>query len=190
MEDSKKIDDLQKIRIAAYWDSLKRFDSYITATNFKCGLITTFNAAVFGGVILKIKELPPESSQLVYPIYLIATIIFILSILSIYNVVITITPRLKGSSNHASAQSPSLFFFSSISEKFTPDSYFEKLTSTSIEKIERDLASQVHEVATITSKKMKTISRASTLTSANLFFLFLLALMLIIDKLGLSICSI
>lgn len=186
--ESNKVDDNQKLRISSHWDSLKRFDSYITAVNFKCGLIITLNAAVFGGVILKLKELASEPTPLLYPIYIIAGFVFLLSLLSIYMVIRTITPRLKSESTSSGV--PSLFFFGSISKNFTSDQYSEASSSSSADQIEKDLAVQVHEVATITSLKMKTISYASGLTSLNLIALFVLALTLIADKLGMSICLI
>lgn len=181
-----KINDDQKIRISGHWDSLKRFDIYIGSVNFKCGLITTLNAAVFGGVILKSKEIITIDETVSKPIATLIFLIIILSALSIIWVIRSIWPNLKSLSTSSGA--PSLYFFGSISKNFSAQSFADKSHSTSIDEIERDLAIQVHEVASITSLKMRHISTASLITIANLISLLILGILVTLKSLGADLC--
>ncbi|WP_134544016.1 hypothetical protein [Pseudomonas aeruginosa] len=113
--DEAKITDEQKTRISGHWDSLKRFDGYIGTANFKCGLITSLNAAVFGGVILKADQILSTSAETSKIILILLLGIVSLSALSIFWVIRSIWPNLKSAS--LSQGNPSLYFFCINSHK-------------------------------------------------------------------------
>lgn len=177
-----KVMDDQKIRISGLWDTLKRYDSYISTVNFKSGLIASFNTAVFAGVILKTEEITKLSVKLHSATALLLSLISLLSILSIFWVIRSIWPNLKSASlGNSKNQQPSLFFFASVSKNFTAENYAETLRTSTVDALEKDLAIQVHEVASLTLIKFRRIARAGWMTILNLICLIILGLALTID---------
>jgi hypothetical protein len=181
------VHDDQKIRISGMWDSLKRFDSYISTVNFKSGLIASFNTATFAGVILKSDVIIPALSPLKPFLLLSMALVMLASLLSVYWVVKCIWPNLKSSSFGVGGQ-PSLFFFGSISKNFTPSEYAVKFCGSSVDELERDLSIQVHEVACVSSEKIRLISVATSFTKLNLFALAILSVFFVLEKSGMMLC--
>ncbi|END0096858.1 Pycsar system effector family protein [Pseudomonas aeruginosa] len=185
--DEAKITDEQKTRISGHWDSLKRFDGYIGTANFKCGLITSLNAAVFGGVILKADQILSTSAETSKIILILLLGIVSLSALSIFWVIRSIWPNLKSAS--LSQGNPSLYFFASIATNFDAQRFAEQSKKYTADDIERDLAIQVHEIATITLLKMRHISTASSITAVNIFTLLTLGVLLTLKSYGIDLCK-
>ena len=188
-EEQGKVSDEQKLRISSMWDSLKRFDAYIGTVNFKSGLLTTLNAAIFGGVVLKADSFIQKDSH--YQVFLIAilAIIALLSLLSIYHVIKSIWPNLTSASTDAkSFQAPSIFFFSSVSKNFTAAQFVDVVQQKKADDLERDLIVQVHEVAVITDLKFKTIARSAKLTVWNLVVLLGFGFVQMLDATGYRLC--
>ncbi|MFK4135328.1 Pycsar system effector family protein [Pseudomonas luteola] len=180
------VDDDQKIRISGMWDTLKRYDNYIGTVNFRSGLITSFSAAVFGGILLKADQIIQSSSGLKIPIAMILLIIGLLSILSIYWVIRSIWPNLN--TNKENKNKHSLFFFGSVAKNFSQESYARSIKEVTLDDFEKDLAIQVHEVAEITLEKFSIISKAATFVKWTLLFLLILLILLIIDSSGVHLC--
>jgi len=182
-----KPSDYDKIRVSALWDSLKRFDGYIVTVNFKSGLLATFNSAVFAGVVLKASEVLASAS---YPVSVVLfcnlLAISVFALLSMVWVVRSIWPNL--SSKSIGGGERSILFFASVAKNFTVEEYIDKVRGISFESFEADLCRQVHEVAVVTSDKMRRISLASKLASINLLLLGFLVLVLLLNALGFSIC--
>lgn len=188
--DDEKVSDLSKIKISSLWDSLKRFDNYIYSTNFKCGLLATFNSALFGAVLLKSGELINATSgfaKLITQISLIA--IGLTSLVSMLWVLKSIWPNLTSNSTGKNSRQPSIFFFASIATNYTAESYAEQVKSKSYSDLELDLAIQVHEVAVITLDKIRKISVASRIAAFNLILLSILLLTFAINTYGIKICQ-
>ena len=188
-EDEGKVSDEQKLRISSMWDSLKRFDAYIGTVNFKSGLLTTLNAAIFGGVVLKADSFILNDSQ--YNVLLIAilAVVALLSLLSIYHVIKSIWPNLTSASTSAKkSQSPSIFFFSSVSRNFSASQFVDAVQQKNADELERDLIVQVHEVAVITDLKFKVIEKAAKLTVWNLVVLFVFGFVQILEATGYYLC--
>lgn len=188
--DNEKITDLYKIKIGCLWDSLKRFDNYIYSVNFKCGLLATFNSALFGAVILKSGEIINVASgttRVIIQIELVA--IAITSLISTFWVLKSIWPNLTSGSLDGAPKQPSLFFFASIATKYTAETYAERFNAVTFKELEIDLATQVHEVATITLDKMKKISTASKVAACNLFLLMLLLATFFTSTYGVQLCQ-
>ncbi|RON43690.1 Pycsar system effector family protein [Pseudomonas frederiksbergensis] len=185
-----KVSDEQKLRISALWDTLKRYDNYIGTVNFKSGLITTLNAAVFGGVVLKSDVLVLKDSLYRDALILNVVVIAFLSLLSIYWVIKSIWPNLKSASTGTNRDvlAPSLFFFGSVSSNFNAKSYAESFRKVTVEEMEKDLSVQVHEVAAITSLKFKTISTASLFTKLNVLALLSFGVIQLLQSVGYTLC--
>lgn len=179
------IEDHQKIRISGMWDTLKRYDSYISTVNFRCGLIASFSAAVFGGVLLKADALLTASQDLKYLLAGLLALLALLALLSIYWVVRTIWPDLR--TNH-SAHGPSLFFFETVANRFDSETYFSAQQGRSIDDFEKDLATQVHEVAQVTSLKFRVVSKAARCVSGCLVIMGLIIAVVLADSLGVKLC--
>ncbi len=165
--DDTKVDDAQKIIISGMWDTLKRYDAYIVTVNFKCGLLTTFNAAIAFSILSKfdsiVKTLPEYKSVMA----LICVISLLLCITSLFYVFNTIWPNLSSGST-SGAREPSVIFFASVNKNFNADSYSKKMQEISCKDYARDLSIQVHEMAVITSLKMISIERAGKFSKYNL----------------------
>lgn len=188
-EEQGKVSDEQKLRISSMWDSLKRFDSYIGTVNFKSGLLTTLNAAIFGGVVLKADSFIQRDSH--YQIILIAVLVVIalLSLLSIYHVIKSIWPNLTSASTDTKpSTSPSIFFFSSVSRNFTAAQFVDAVQQKNADEIERDLIVQVHEVAAITDLKFKVIARSAKFTAWNLVALLIFGSVQVLEATGYYLC--
>ncbi len=189
-EDAGKVSDEQKLRISGLWDSLKRYDTYIGTVNFKSGLLTTLNAAIFGGVVLKSDALITKESLYREALTINMVLIAILSLFSIYWVIKSIWPDLTSASTSPAKKisDPSLYFFGSVSRNFSAESYADALRDSTVDKIERDLAIQVHEVAVVTSLKFKTISIASLFTKINIVALLAFGVIQVLQSSGYVIC--
>ena len=191
MEDGKSnngaLSDEQKLKITCLSDALKRYDSYIGTTNFKSGLLITFNAAIFGGLILKAGDLIKPGYLKVW-IILALIIISVLSLLSIAAVINTIWPNLKSASNAARSEKtnepPSILFFKSVADNFDATTYADRISSINYLELERDLAIQVHEVATVTLDKHVKIATAAKHTRLNIYALFCLGFFIVLQSGG------
>ncbi|NNB04291.1 hypothetical protein HBN83_00075 [Pseudomonas fragi] len=184
-----KINDEQKLRISSMWDSLKRFDTYIGSVNFKSGLLTTLNAAIFGGVVLKAETLVKSGSHYQLVLATLVALIALLSLASIYQVIKSIWPNLSSASTGLKSSEPSsIFFFASISRNFTASEYANAVKSISLDQLERDISIQVHEVAVITDLKFKIMSRAARFTSWNLVVLLVFGAFQLLEISGYYLC--
>lgn len=182
--------DYEKIKISALWDSLKRFDGYISTVNFKSGLLATFNSAIFVGVILKSSEILTAVNGAVKVVLLCGLIaISLISLLSIFWVIKSIWPNLSSSSLGSVSKEHSILFFASIAKNYNAQEYIDKIKGINFQDFESDLSRQVHEVAVVTSEKMKKISVASRIAVVNLMLLGFLAFVFIYEVSGIKICQ-
>ncbi|MEQ9727947.1 Pycsar system effector family protein [Pseudomonas sp. WHRI 8822A] len=182
--------DYEKIKISALWDSLKRFDGYISTVNFKSGLLATFNSAIFAGVILKSSEILASVNGGVKILLLCGLVaISLISLLSIFWVIKSIWPNLSSSSSDSVNKEHSVLFFASIAKNYKAQEYIDKIKYISFQDFESDLSRQVHEVAVITSDKMRKISIASRIAVVNLVLLGFLAFVFIYEISGIKICQ-
>lgn len=180
------IPDDQKIRISGMWDTLKRYDGYISTVNFRCGLIASFSAAVFGGVLLKADTILKPGTESSYLLAGLLAFLALLALMSIYWVIKTIWPDL--STNVGGVNKPSLFFFGSVAKEFDALTYASSVADRSIDEFEKDLAIQVHEVAQVTLKKFQVVSKAATCTKWCLLVMAVIVLVVVKDSLGVKLC--
>lgn len=181
-----EVQDDQKIRISGMWDTLKRYDGYIATVNFRCGLIASFSAAVFGGVLLKADALLGLSDSRNYILAFMLAILAICALLSIYWVVRTIWPDL--STNASGGNKPSMLFFGSVAQSFTASEYAAAACIRTVDDLETDLAIQVHEVAQITLKKFELVSKAAKCVKWSLTVMGIIMIIVLLDSLGITLC--
>lgn len=180
------MEDERKIKISALWDTLKRYDAYIATVNFKSGLITSLNLAVFGAVLLKSGELISQHNNIKITLSLVLFLVSILSLLSVVWVVKSISPKL--SSKSTNPIQPSVFFFGSVAKYETTESYSNAYSNIDIDNFEKDLINQVYEVASITDSKFKLIKFAGFLTKLNLLSLIALAALILLNVMEIPLC--
>lgn len=176
-----EVGDDQKLRVSGLWEILKRYDTYVGAVNFRCGLIASFSAAVFGTVILKAEKLLDGIGALHAVQSVLLLIVSLLALVSIYFVIKTIYPDLR--SNLDKTNKHSLIFFKSVADNYKSSDYVAAIQSLSVDELERDLAIQIHEVAIITADKFKNIANAALTIKVMLCFL---AGVLLVEVVGLS----
>ncbi|WP_166839232.1 Pycsar system effector family protein [Rheinheimera pleomorphica] len=181
------IDDKNKIIISGLWDTLKRYDSYIATVNFKSGLITSLNIAIFGAVILKAKDIIDQHPDTKVAIAIALFLISALSAISIIWVIKSISPKLTAKKLTQTSED-SIFFFGSVSKNLTPEHYTIKVNNYSPEKFQNDLANQVYEVANILQLKFNLIKVASNITKLNLLIMIALSACLFFSNIGAEPC--
>ncbi|BBS85183.1 hypothetical protein HB860_21855 [Aeromonas sp. 3925] len=173
--DDLKVNDAQKIITSGMWDTLKRYDAYISTVNFKCGLLTSFNAAITFGILSKFDSIIKNQHELKILIILSCIASLFLCIVSLFYVFKSIWPNLSSSSTLLGAE-PSVIFFGSVSRNFNAKSYSEKMVNISYHEYIKDLSIQVHEMAVITSIKMSSIEKAGKFSKYNLYPITLIML--------------
>ncbi|ARW82911.1 Pycsar system effector family protein [Aeromonas salmonicida] len=173
--DDLKVNDAQKVIVSGMWDTLKRYDAYISTVNFKCGLLTSFNAAIVFGILSKFDSIIKNQHD--FKILTVVSCIasLFLCIASLSYVFKSIWPNLSSGSTLVGTE-PSVIFFGSVSTKFNAKSYSEKMASISYHEYIKDLSIQVHEMAVITSIKMSSIEKAGKLSKYNLYPITLIML--------------
>ncbi|WP_273762084.1 Pycsar system effector family protein [Aeromonas hydrophila] len=184
--DDVKVDDAKKVIISGMWDTLKRYDAYIATVNFKCGLLTSFNAAIAFSILSKFDAIMKSQHDYKSLMVLLCIASLFLCITSLYYVFKSIWPNLSSGSTSAGSE-PSVIFFGSVSGKFNADTYSRKMESISCQDYIKDLSIQVHEMAVITSVKMASIERAGKFSKYNLFPITLIMLVWIFNISG-GIC--
>ena len=165
MADEKESDDSLKQQIDFLWEALKRYDFYISTTNFKSGLLVSFNTAVFGAILLKHSELISlvEGNCITNLVKGLLWVISLLSVASVGCVLKSISPNTKSSSMPPLATYRSAVFFGSVSTRFSAPQYQDHVKTLNGTEIRDDLAIQAWEVAGITKRKFQWLKWASRL---------------------------
>lgn len=145
------------------WEIIKRFDFYISTTNYKTGLLITFNMAIFGAVLLKWKTLtdlvPPGVAQQVTNMILAG--VALCSLASLLFVFLAGQPRLNSESTDEKKDYRSVIFMGSLHKNYPQPSEFTKeFSALSQSTFRDDLAQQAWELAGIASLKFRRIGVA------------------------------
>lgn len=182
------MNDEEKTRISSLWETLKRYDVYIGSVNFKSGLLTSFNIAVLGGILLKI-----ETINISYAPYKWISLAFLISIFistsaALYWVIKSIWPNLTSASNTKPLE-PSMIFFGSVANNFSAHTFSSTMKKRTSSEIERDLCIQIHEVASITNLKFKLIAKSSFFSKLTIVSLLGLAITISLNHFGVTLCQ-
>ena len=182
------MNDEEKTRISSLWETLKRYDVYIGSVNFKSGLLTSFNVALLGGILLKI-----ETINISYVPYKWIALAFLITIFAststaLYWVIKSIWPNLTSASNAKSIE-PSMIFFGSVASNFSAETFKSTMAGRTSKEIERDLCVQIHEVASITQLKFKLIAKSSLFSKATIISLLGLAITVSLNHFGIILCQ-
>ncbi|GFM71790.1 hypothetical protein PSCICL_27820 [Pseudomonas cichorii] len=182
------MDDEEKTRISSLWETLKRYDVYIGSVNFKSGLLTSFNIAVFGGILLKIETIGLSYTPYKWIALAFLTCILISTSTALYWIIKSIWPNLTSASN-AKTTEPSMIFFGSVANNFSAETFQSTMAKRTSKEIERDLCVQIHEVASITQLKFKLISKSSFFSKITIISLLGLATTISLNHFGVLLCQ-
>jgi len=140
--------------------TISRIDFYINSINSKASFYIAFNTFIIGAIILRYSDIVSKFSypKIQYIIPLILLIIAIGCFLSIYFVIMAVTPYLKSGNQPSSYHS--LLFFGSIAE-MELDVFMNNIKDSDDTKLQDDLARQVHVLSVGLSSKFKNISKST-----------------------------
>jgi hypothetical protein len=182
------MNDEEKTRISSLWETLKRYDVYIGSVNFKSGLLASFNIAVFGGILLKIETINISYTPYKWTALTLLIILFASTSTALYWVIKSIWPNLTSASN-AKPNEPSMIFFGSVANNFSEEEFKTKMASRTSAEIERDLCTQIHEVASITQLKFKLIAKSSFFSKITIVSLLGLSVTVALNHFGITLCQ-
>lgn len=182
------MNDEEKTRVSSLWETLKRYDVYIGSVNFKSGLLTSFNIAVFGGILLKIETLNISYAPYKWISLALLITIFASTSIALYWVIKSIWPNLTSASN-AKTVEPSMIFFGSVANNFSAETFKSTMANRTSKEIERDLCVQIHEVASITQLKFKLIAKSSFFSKLTIISLLGLAITTSLNHFGIILCQ-
>lgn len=176
---SKRAENQQKLLI----EIIKRYDSYIGATNAKIAVILSYSMAYVGGVAFKIIDLSAKRDH-GWGWWLALTIAGIsvtATLYAAYRAYEALNPQTP--SGRALHEKPSIVFFGDVASLIGGrDGYVNRINEITDSEIVEDLARQAHVLANIVSKKMTILNgsiRAIAKVQLPLSLLSIVALCLI-----------
>ncbi|WP_426339950.1 Pycsar system effector family protein [Pseudoduganella sp. S-14] len=152
---SKRAESQQKLLI----EIIKRYDSYIGATNAKIAVILSYSMAYIGGVAFKIIDLSAKQQHdgHWWLALVIAGISVAATLYGAFRAYEALNPQTP--SGRAPHEKPSIVFFGDVASLVGGrDGYVNRINEISDSEIVEDLARQAHVLACIVSKKMKTLN--------------------------------
>ena len=158
-----------------------RYDNYINGVNTKGNFLLVFNTffaglitANYNSIILKVAS---PCGIIVFKVLLV--LFLICALIAIVKIFQAVYPFLK-SGNSSKDAYHSLIFFQSVSEFESSKAYREKFEAQKEEDLHSDLVNQSYELAVGLKKKFKYISDAMHFIYAELVFIILMFLTVII----------
>lgn len=152
---SKHAENQQKLLI----EIIKRYDSYIGATNAKIAVILSYTMAYIGGVAFKIIDLSTKQKHDEYwwLALIIAGVSVAATLYGAYRAYEALNPQTPA--GRGSHEKPSIVFFGDVASLAGGrDGYVNRICEISDAEIVEDLARQAHVLACILSKKMRTLN--------------------------------
>lgn len=154
---SKRAENQQKLLI----EIIKRYDSYIGASNAKIAVILSYSMAYIGGVAFKIIDLSAKRPHewIWYFALAVAGASVIATLYAVFHAYAALNPQTP--SGRAPHEKPSIIFFGDVSSLVGGrDGYVSRINEISDTEITEDLARQAHVLASIVSKKMTTLNKS------------------------------
>lgn len=172
-------EDKDKFIHEALWKIIHRHDRLIETTNAKAALSIAFNTFVFGGIVLKWRELLPDFNEC--PVLAICGILLLAiaalaSIGSLYYTIYAVKPFLESNSD-------SLLFFKDVAAN-DGDAYYEKVKEMSHDSLNKDLAYQIHILSRGMSEKFDRLKKATRISKCQVLVLGLFFVVKIIEFLS------
>ncbi len=180
----RKPDDNQKLLI----EIIKRFDTYINASNAKIAVILSYCMAYIGGVGFKLVDISDKRVHdtewcFLLAVYLLSAGVTIWAARFAY---LALTPQVP--SGRAAHEQPSIVFFGDVAKHpGGRDGYVTSVLQLTEEEVVRDIANQAYMLAAITHSKFALIDKA---TKCIIYFqlpMFALILVLLLTALQSSI---
>lgn len=170
MDNSKKIEQLRFV--------INRFDHFTEGANSKGNFLLAFCGLIFGFIASNFKDIIAlnENSYQTGTSFLLVSLL-ILSLISIFLIILAVSPFLKNT-NSSSKNYHSLIFFNSIAET-TEKEFICKVKNQKEKELIHDLSKQAH----IISKGLQTKhSRIGWSLKSLIFQLFLILIIIIIKS--------
>lgn len=156
-DERKRVENQQKILL----EIIKRYDSYISATNTKIAVILSYSMAYIGGIAFKIIDLSAKRNH--EWIWWFALGLAVLSIMAtLYAAYLAydgLNPQTP--SGRAQHEEPSIIFFGDVANLVGGrDGYVNRIKKITDTEIIEDLARQAHVLSCIVSRKMGTLNKS------------------------------
>lgn len=158
MAELRKPDDNQKLLI----EIIKRFDTYINASNAKIAVILSYCMAYIGGLGFKLVDISDKRIHdtgwwLLLVVCLISVVITLWAASFAYQ---ALAPQVP--SGRAAHEQPSVIFFGDVStHPGGRDGYVASINKLTDEIVIQDLASQAHTLSAIATSKFALIGKAT-----------------------------
>ena len=166
-------------KVSFLFDVIKRYDHYIGTTNFKVALMLSFLATVVIGLSFRFTTIEPcvsTTSYILIALYTSAILTIILSMITAYFLIRVVFPNTKNI-----IAGSSLVFFGDVSKvEGGAEGYLKKIKKKTYDDLLTDLATQTHQVATVTAMKFETLKLASQILSYGVLPFLTLSMILII----------
>jgi len=173
-------DDNQKLLI----EIIKRFDTYINASNTKIAVILSYCMAYIGGLGFKLVDISDKRDQdagwwFLLAVCLVSAVVTLWAAHFAYQ---ALAPQVP--SGRAAHEPPSVVFFGDVAtHPGGRDGYVASINQLTEEGVVRDLASQAHTLAAIARSKFALINKATRCIVHVQIPLFALILVLLLTSL-------
>ncbi len=133
---------------------LGRYDHYIESVQSKSNLYITLNTFILTGAVTLFAGFKRDLNEFLLNFLIL---VIVVSIICMIYILIAVTPQTKKSLED------SIIFFGNVAGKNGAGEYWETIKETESEGFQKDLATQVQQVATIVYKKHRRLKSASYL---------------------------
>jgi hypothetical protein len=180
MAEFRKPDDNQKLLI----EIIKRFDTYINASNAKIAVILSYCMAYIGGLGFKLVDISDKRVHdtgwwLLLVVCLVSAVVTLWAARFAYQALAPQVPSGRGAH-----EPPSVVFFGDVAtHPGGRDGYVASINQLTEEEVVRDLASQAHTLAAIAKSKFALIDKATQSIVRVQIPLFALILVLLLTAL-------
>lgn len=152
--------NMNKYREDLILEIIKRYDLYITSTNFKVALHLTFLTAIFAALLVFVFKLNESygSDSLIGTLNFLTFMILILTLWSASFFLRSVKPKLD---NHSAPLS--VLFFDDVSKFASAEKYRVEFLGRTEDAILKDLSDQAYALAQVLQYKMYNISKGANL---------------------------
>jgi len=161
---------------------IQRFDTYISGANTKGSFLLAFNTFVVGGIIANYKNLKELIEKpcgiMLLNVLLISICVF--ALIATILIMKAVYPFLK-SGNSINQKYHSHIFFGSVAEFKNDVKFLESYQKQTDAMVNEDLARQVYQLAKGVQHKYQQLTWAMIIVYIELFILFLILLLIIIN---------
>ena len=170
--DSPSIKEIEKIDDLAehYWHTIEYFIGLIKSSELKAGLILSFYGLILNFVYQNAERTMEQLSGQVF-LYIVISLWFVCTLLSIYFSVRSFIPRIE------SKYDSNVFFFGDIITKYGSINEFSKTfyaISDDRDKLYDQLGQQIYINAKIAARKFKNVNMSLRFLALGLFFLLII----------------